>query len=434
VSEDVAKGKDVAKSPSADKSPTADKSPGAAKSPRAKARSRAKWIVLGVLIAAVFLAVKLGFVGYGWAHLMAKVFPRDESLLRWFPGDTAAVLIVDPHQIELGTLGSEQSVLRTGLERMRADIDKATDIDIARDVDKLAITSTLVAARGRFDFEGLTARLGALSYEQREHAGKMYLARTGEDAITVIDGVLLYGDEAAIKTGIDASGSDASLADNDKVTDRLSEMGWDHAVLVGMQFSDKPSIRSMISGSNGPRAITVGMRTVATSRPPLRARPRSSASSSASAARTRSSSSAHRWAMRWPRRSGRPSRTPRSRSTPRRAWSRSARIWPPRPSSRASVRWPPRARPASSTSRCASSSCWRRLGHRRRHRLRRDRHPPAAWRRVDLRSCRPGRRCGRAGWRGRRGRAPPCSVRRHRPPARRRESRRAPSRRAHGMR
>ncbi|MEJ7735363.1 MAG: hypothetical protein WKG00_40030 [Polyangiaceae bacterium] len=254
-SEDVAKSKDVAKSP------------GLGKSPRAKARSRAKWIVLGVLITAVFVAVKLGFVGYGWAHLMAKVFPRDESLLRWFPGDTPAVLIVDPHQIELGTLGSEQSVLRTGLERMRADIEKATDIDIASDVDKLAVAMSegpsLVAARGRYDFEGMTVRLGALSYEQRQHAGKMYLARTGEDAITVIDGVLLYGDEAAVKAGIDASGSDASLADNDKVTDRLSEMGWDHAVLVGMQFSDKPSIRSMISGSNGPRAITVGMRTVA---------------------------------------------------------------------------------------------------------------------------------------------------------------------------
>ena len=108
MSEGVAKSKDVVKAPSV------AKSPGAAKSPRAKARSRAKWIVLGVLIAAVFLAVKLGFVGYGWAHLMAKVFPRDESLLRWFPGDTPAVLIVDPHQMDLGALGSEQSVLRTG--------------------------------------------------------------------------------------------------------------------------------------------------------------------------------------------------------------------------------------------------------------------------------------------------------------------------------
>jgi hypothetical protein len=239
------------------------KSPAVAKSPRAKARSRVKWIVLGVLVAAVFVAVKLGFVGYGWAHLMAKVLPRDESLLRWFPGDTTAVLIVDPHQIELASLGAEQSVVRTGLDRMRADIEKATDIDIAFDVDKLAITPSLVAARGRFDFDGLISRLAELSYEQRQHAGKTYLARTGEDAISVIDGVLLYGDEASLKAGIDAAASDVSLADNDKVTDRLSEMGWDHAVLLGMQFSDKPSIRSMISGSTGPRAITVGMRTVA---------------------------------------------------------------------------------------------------------------------------------------------------------------------------
>lgn len=249
----------TAKSPPAE-SPKAKSS--AAKSPRAKARSRAKWIVLAVLALAVFLAFKLGFAGYGWGHLMAKVFPRDESLLRFFPGDTAAVLVVDPHQIELGALGSEQSVVRIGLERMRADIEKVTDIDILWDVDKLAITSSLVAARGRFDFEGLAARLGALSYDRREHAGKPYLARAGEDAITVVDGVLLYGDEPAIKAGFDAAGSDTSLADNDKVTDRLSAMGWDHPVLVGMQFSDKPSIRSLISGSTGPRAITIGMRTV----------------------------------------------------------------------------------------------------------------------------------------------------------------------------
>jgi hypothetical protein len=229
----------------------------------AKAPGKAKWVILAILALTAFVAVQTGWLGFGWAQLKSKLLPRDVSLLEWVPGDSSAVAIVDPHQIELKALGPEQGTARTALERMRKDIEKATDIDIVFDVDKLALTSSLVVARGRFDGEDLAKRLAEYRYVRLEHGGRAYLARAGEDAIAVIDDdILLYGDEASIKAAIDAEKNDTSLAKNDKVKDRLSKTGWNHPLLFTMQVTDeRPSIRSLITGSTGPRAITLGART-----------------------------------------------------------------------------------------------------------------------------------------------------------------------------
>ena len=228
-----------------------------------KGAAKAAWVVLGVLLVAAIVAAQTGWMGYGWAQLKSKLLPRDESLLEWVPADVSAVVIVDPHQVELAALGSEQGTARTALERLRKDVDKATDIDLVRDVDKLAISPSLLVARGRFDREGLEKRLAEHRYAKLEHGGKPYLARPGEDAIAVIDDdILLYGDERSIQASIDAEENETNLAKNDKFKARLSRLGWDRAVLGTVQMTDdRPSIRAMVTGSTGPRAISFAART-----------------------------------------------------------------------------------------------------------------------------------------------------------------------------
>jgi hypothetical protein len=217
-------------------------------------------VLLGLALA-VLVGVQTGFVGYGLAHLRAATFPRDEGLLEYLPASDAGVLIIDPHQVELKALGAEGGAARTYVERTRADIKKATGIDLVFDVDKLALTPSLVVARGRFSHDQLKGRLAEHAYAEAEYKGKKYLVRSGEDAIAVVGGsILLYGDEAAIKAGLDAEAADTSLADREEVTDRLKAGGWDHPILGTVQLTDaKPSLKAILTGFTGPRAVTVGV-------------------------------------------------------------------------------------------------------------------------------------------------------------------------------
>jgi hypothetical protein len=226
-----------------------------------KKSGKALWIVLAAFVIAIAIAAQMGFIGYGWAHLGAAIWPRDHGLLRHVPGDTTAVVIVDPHQLDLGALGPDPSTPRTFLLRVREDVRKATGIDLGFDTDKLLISPNLVVARGRFNDDKLAERLAELRYTRAEYKGVGYLVRQGEDAIAVIGGsILLYGDEPSIQASIDARESDKSLKENSEVTERLSQMGWDRPVLVTARMAEeRPSLRAILTGSTGPRAVTVGI-------------------------------------------------------------------------------------------------------------------------------------------------------------------------------
>jgi hypothetical protein len=224
-------------------------------------KSRKSWIFFLLLGLGVFAAVKTGWAGFGWADLKSRLYPGNDGLLEWIPGDTQAVAIVDPHQLHAKAFGSDKGAAREWLDRLRSDVKNASGVDLAFDVDKLAITPTLVVMSGRFDGEKLAAKLADYKYTKAEHAGRAYLVRAGEDAIMAADdNRLLYGDEASIKAAIEAEGG-ASLAKNDLVVQRLARMGYKEPVVATLTLSgERPSLRTMITGSAGPHAVTLGVR------------------------------------------------------------------------------------------------------------------------------------------------------------------------------
>lgn len=230
---------------------------------KAKSGGGARWAVLGGLVLAALVAVETGWAGFGWAQLKSSVFPRDESLLSYLPQDTAAVVVIDPHQLEIKALGAEGAGPRTSLQRTRDDVKAATGIDLAFDVDKLVLSETLAVARGRFDEKRLADKLASHRYARAEHEGVSYLARRGDDALAVIGGsILLYGDEAGVKAGITAHARGPSLEQHEATTARLRRLGWDHAVISTVRITDdKPSVRQILSGSTGPRAVGVALST-----------------------------------------------------------------------------------------------------------------------------------------------------------------------------
>jgi hypothetical protein len=218
-------------------------------------------VFLLLLSVAVFVAVETGWAGFGWAQLRSMVYPRNDALLEWVPADTQAVAIVDPHQIRLKALGGEQSVARTWLERVRADVKKAAGVDLVFDVDKVVLTPGLVVMSGRFDGEKLAAKLTEYRYTKADHGDRSYLVRTGEDAVMAVgNDILVYGDDDTIKASIDAKAG-TSLANNQPVVERLAQTGWNHPLLATIQLGgDRPSLRSMITGSTGPRAVSFSVR------------------------------------------------------------------------------------------------------------------------------------------------------------------------------
>jgi hypothetical protein len=231
--------------------------------PAGTGRRKAKWIALAAVVVVGIIAVASGLFSYGLAKLRSATFPSDESMLAWVPNDVGGFAIIDPHRLELTALGPEQGAIRTTVERVRTDIKKATGIDLAYHVDKLLLSPSLIVARGRFDGKQLTERLTEHRYLAAEHRGVSYLVRAGEDAIAVIsDDTLLYGDEASLKHAFDAKESGASMKNDGKITERLDEVGWNHPLLFTLRITDdKPSLREIVTGSTGPRALTVGVRT-----------------------------------------------------------------------------------------------------------------------------------------------------------------------------
>ena len=223
-----------------------------------------KLAVLGGVFLAAVIAVQGGWAGLGWAMFKSSVFPGDEGLLAYVPEDQGGVLIVDPHQIEPKALGSESGAVRQWLTRTRDDMKKATGVDLLFDVDKIAIAPSIAVVRGRFDKGGLEKRLGEMSYKPVEHDGTKYLARSGEDAVCVVDGsLLLYGDSSSVEGALDAKKSGKSMENKEGVVDRLKAVGFNHPVLLTVSLGDaKPSVRDILTGSTGPKAVTIGLTTL----------------------------------------------------------------------------------------------------------------------------------------------------------------------------
>jgi hypothetical protein len=224
----------------------------------------AKWVVLGAIVLAVVVAVQAGWAGFGWAALKSAVWPGDAGLLAYIPEDAGGVLLIDPHQIEPKALGGENGAVRQWLGRTREDMKKATGVDLLFDVDKLAVAPAVVVVRGRFDEGDLEKRLAEMSYKPAEHKGKKYLARHGEDAVCIVDdSLLIYGDADSIAAALDAKESGKSLENKEGVVDRLKAVGFNHPVLFSMALGEsKPSVRDILTGSTGSRAVTVGLTTV----------------------------------------------------------------------------------------------------------------------------------------------------------------------------
>ena len=179
------------------------------------------------------VAYETGWLGWAWADALAHTLPKDESLLAYLPADTTAVAVIDVHLFKVPALGPAEARPASAIERVRDGVKKTLDLDLATDIDKLAITPGLVVARGRFSFKKLGDKLVELHYAPADHRGVYYFAKHGQDALAVVkDEVLLWGDEGALKAALDARDGGMTLDKDDAVMERLKKAGWKHAIIA----------------------------------------------------------------------------------------------------------------------------------------------------------------------------------------------------------
>lgn len=222
-----------------------------------------KWIFLGLLVLLGAIGWASGLLGFGLAALRSATFPSDRSLVAYVPVETGAVVVVDPHQLELKAFGADGGKLREAIDGRRVDLERATGIDVALDVDKVVLAPGLVVARGRFDAKRLTARLAERRYLPTEHRGATVLERAGEDAIAIVDdAILLYGSGPSVVGALDAAGDGRGLDTAPATMERLDALGWDHPVIATVSFGEGgASLRDILTGATGPRAFTLGLST-----------------------------------------------------------------------------------------------------------------------------------------------------------------------------
>ncbi|HEU4407588.1 MAG TPA: hypothetical protein VFS43_20145 [Polyangiaceae bacterium] len=210
---------------------------------------------------ALYAARSSGYLGFGLAHLWAQIMPRDEAILSYLPLDERAFLLVSPHHLEPRAF-DPQGRPPAPLERLRADVRQVAGVDLALDVDRLALSPGLAVARGRFDRSGLGQRLARAGYRQDEYRGVPRWVKADEDAVALDDGTLLYGGEGALKAALDAHLDEGrSLASRPDIVARLDRAGWSHAFVAYVDGSQTTSLRAALLGSTGPRGLVAALDT-----------------------------------------------------------------------------------------------------------------------------------------------------------------------------
>lgn len=226
--------------------------------PERRRRSPKALLIIAVVLGGAFYAARTtGYLGFGLAHLWAQISPRDEAILSYLPLDERAFLLVSPHHLEPRALDPEGRPFQP-LERLRADVRQVAGIDLALDVDRLALSTGAAVARGRFDRPSLSTRLARAGYQEGDHRGVARWVKAGEDAVALDGDTLLYGDESSVKAAIDAHLDEGrSLATRPDIVARLDHIGWSHALVAYIDGNQTTSLRAALLGSTGPRGLCV---------------------------------------------------------------------------------------------------------------------------------------------------------------------------------
>lgn len=159
-----------------------------------------------------------------------RVIPKDPNLLAYFGPDSRELLLLQATEFNLRFSDEEQR----RFEQDWKDFHAKTGINVAKDVDAIALADGLGAARGRFDWKKLSAFLQTEGYTLTELAGVPGAVKPAAADLALDGSYLLVGPRGTLERAIARKRQGGGLNDNSPLVKAMDELGWKHAVVGGV--------------------------------------------------------------------------------------------------------------------------------------------------------------------------------------------------------
>ncbi|HEX8698255.1 MAG TPA: hypothetical protein VF815_05430 [Myxococcaceae bacterium] len=188
-----------------------------------------------LLVFVVLLAVGAG-AAYHFGLLnrlglgVNRVIPKDPALLAYFGPDSRELLLLQTTEFNLRF--SEES--QRQFEQDWKEFHAKTGINVARDVDAVAVADGLAAVRGRFDWKKLSAYLQTEGYTLTELAGEPGAVKAAAADLVLDGNYLLIGPQGTLERAIARKRKGEGLNDSSSLVKAIDELGWKHAIVGGI--------------------------------------------------------------------------------------------------------------------------------------------------------------------------------------------------------
>jgi len=159
-----------------------------------------------------------------------RVIPKDPNLLGYFGPDSRELLLLQATEFSPRFSDEEQR----RFEQDWKDFHAKTGINVAKDVDAIALADGLGAVRGRFDWKKLSAYLQTEGYTLTELAGVPGAEKPGAPDLALDGKYLLVGPRGTLERAIARKRQGGGLNDSSALVKALDELGWKHALVGGV--------------------------------------------------------------------------------------------------------------------------------------------------------------------------------------------------------
>lgn len=205
----------------------------------------------------MYLFFARGPVGRAVGLARTYALPKDEGLLAFFSRETDAVGVF---QLPFAQL-PENRQFKDWAEQTRGEIRHKSGVDLMFDVDTVAISESVVVARGRYRWGELREKLGAEGYELNEDGDTPILVKkqTGE-ALAMVRPYLVLGKIKEVQAALATQKGGDGLQRDLRMTGLLDDAGWRSAVFGAWRHtSERRGLVGNLMAAEGVRTVHAGI-------------------------------------------------------------------------------------------------------------------------------------------------------------------------------
>jgi hypothetical protein len=191
--------------------------------------------LLGVLVVLLGVGAAAAY-HFGYLERLApwlprtRFIPKDPALLAYFASDSRELLLVQSTELDVRLPPEDQARMEQKLEEFRV----RTGIRVREDVDAIALGSSLLVVRGRFDWSQLSTHLVSDGYTLQDVRGAPAALKNSRTDVVLDGRYLLIGSFPALDQALLRKHEGGGLREGSPLVQALEDIGWKHALVGGM--------------------------------------------------------------------------------------------------------------------------------------------------------------------------------------------------------